>query len=162
MKLDRYEELLKDLMIELRRYLISKGAKPDLAEDVVQDIFVKVLEMELILPPDQLRPYLYRMVRNKYIDLYRRDQRLNALVEQYLIPELSRPEVQESDHSEKLEHALNQLSAENRQLLKMKYLDQKTNEELAKELKIPMAAVKMRLYRIRKKIKKMTGDNIDE
>ncbi len=65
MKLDGYETLLKDISIELRKYLISKGASKDMAEDVVQDVFVKVLEMDLILPPDKIRPYMYQIAKNE-------------------------------------------------------------------------------------------------
>ncbi len=87
MKLDGYETLLKDISIELRKYLISKGASKDMAEDVVQDVFVKVLEMDLILPPDKIRPYMYQIAKTRYIDLYRRDKHLKEILQLYLIPE---------------------------------------------------------------------------
>lgn len=48
MRLDGYEEQIKDISLELTRYLVQHGANLEVAEDVVQNIFVKVLEMDLI------------------------------------------------------------------------------------------------------------------
>ncbi|MBA1433867.1 RNA polymerase sigma factor [Bombilactobacillus bombi] len=163
MKLDGYEELIKEMLLELRNYLISQGAKPQVAEDVIQDVFVKVLEMELILPPEQLRPYMYRMVQTKYIDTYRRQRHWQQLLEKYLIPEyqqLTPAEV--SPREVQLGQALEQLSITNRQLLRWRYLDKKSITQIAVQLQIPQAAVKMRLYRLRHKLKKIMGDEINE
>ncbi|MBA1393084.1 sigma-70 family RNA polymerase sigma factor [Lactobacillus sp. XV13L] len=163
MKLDGYEELIKEMLLELRNYLISQGAKPQVAEDVIQDVFVKVLEMELILPPEQLRPYMYRMVQTKYIDIYRRQRHWQQLLEKYLIPEyqqLTPAEV--SSREVQLGQALEQLSITNRQLLRWRYLDKKSITQIAVQLQIPQAAVKMRLYRLRHKLKKIMGDEINE
>ncbi|BDR55503.1 RNA polymerase sigma factor [Xylocopilactobacillus apis] len=162
MKLDSYEEIIKDLSIELRNYLISQGASSHLAEDVIQDVFVKILELDLILPPDKLRPYMYQMVKNKYIDQYRRDKRLENLLEKYLVPELQRPPDDIDPREERLEKAMNQLSSENRELLNMKYINHQSIEDISEQLKIPTSAVKMRLYRLRHKVKKIMGDKINE
>lgn len=160
MKLDGYEELIKDMLLELRNYLIRQGAQAQIAEDVIQDVFVKLLEMELILPPEQLRPYMYRMVKTKYIDTYRRQQHWQQLLERYLIPDLQRPLTEEklSPREQQLVQVLEQLSTENQQLLRLKYVDNYSLAQMADQLQIPVAAVKMRLYRLRRKLKQLIGD----
>jgi len=87
MQLRQYEDLLAQLAVELQRYLMGRGAQREVAEDICQDVFVKVLEMELVLPPDELRPYLYRVAWSTYLDDYRRKRRYRELVTQYLRPE---------------------------------------------------------------------------
>lgn len=159
MKLDGYETLLKDISVELRRYLISKGVNKDMAEDVVQDVFVKVLEMDLILPPDKIRPYMYKIARTRYIDLYRRDAHLKEILQLYLIPEKKNADISNTRNaSKKLQRILNKLSSDDQAILKMKYIENRSIDQIAMELKTTPAAIKMRLYRLRKKIKKGFGE----
>ncbi|HEX7855208.1 MAG TPA: sigma-70 family RNA polymerase sigma factor [Sphingobium sp.] len=54
----------------LLRYLSARGASPDEAEDIVQDVGVK-LASERSGPVDQPRAYLYRMAHNHFL-LHRR------------------------------------------------------------------------------------------
>lgn len=160
MKLDGYETLLKDISVELRRYLISKGVNKDMAEDVVQDVFVKVLEMDLILPPDKIRPYMYKIARTRYIDLYRRDAHLKEILQLYLIPEKKAVDISDAKNSsKKLQHTLNKLSSEDQDILKMKYIDNHSIDQIAMKQKTTPAAIKMRLYRLRKRIRKGFGDS---
>lgn len=56
-KLGVYEKIVMALAEETRRYLIGRHVAPEVAADTVQDMFVKILEMALILAPDKLRPY---------------------------------------------------------------------------------------------------------
>lgn len=160
MKLDGYETLLKDISVELKQYLISKGVNKDMAEDVVQDVFVKVLEMDLILPPDKIRPYMYKIARTRYIDLYRRDAHLKEILQLYLIPPKKALHISDDKSSSKrLQHILNKLSSEDQDILKMKYIENQSIDQISIELKTTPAAIKMRLYRLRKRIRKGLGDS---
>ncbi|GHP13578.1 DNA-directed RNA polymerase sigma-70 factor [Lentilactobacillus fungorum] len=163
MKLDDYETLIKNISIELMHYLINQGANKELAEDVIQDVFVKILKMDMILPPNAIRPYMYRMARNQYIDQYRRQTRFKKLLQSFLIPEASQPQpLIPSDRHEKLAKVLHQLAKKDRQLLKAKYLDGQSITQIAHQTGKSPAAIKMRLYRIRKKLRKVLGDESNE
>lgn len=150
MRLQQYESLIAQLAGELQRYLVSRGAQPEVAEDIVQDVFVKLLEMELILPPDKLRPYMYRVAWSTYLDHYRRVQRYQDLVRKYLSPQLKEPPAATPPD---ITQALTRLSAKNRQLLILRYDQALSIEQISEKLRIKPAAVKMRLYRLRKKLK---------
>jgi len=152
MQLRQYEGLLAQLAVELQRYLIGRGAKREVAEDICQDVFVKVLEMELVLPPGELRPYLYRVVWSTYLDDYRRERRYRELVTQYL-----RPEREQADFEidEDLLSALDRLSARERELLLLRYDQDLSIREVAVRLKVTPAAIKMRLHRVHRKLKKI-------
>jgi len=152
MQLQAYQKLVAQLAVELQRYLISRGAQRETAADIVQDVFVKVLEMELVLPPDKLRPYLYRVAWSTYLDQYRRNQRYRDLVEKYLRPEMvtRQPPVEDS-----LGPALAKLSAKERRLLLLRYDQELSMAAIAQELRIHPAAVKMRLQRLYRKLEKI-------
>lgn len=159
MRLQQYENLIVELAGELQRYLVSRGAQPEVAEDIVQDVFVKLLEMELILPPDKLRPYMYRVTWSTYLDHYRRVQRYQDLVRKYLIPQLQEPSASTPPD---ITQALRRLSAKNRQLLILRYDRVLSIEQISEELRIKPAAVKMRLYRLRKKLKHILRSDTHE
>ncbi len=54
------------------------------AEDIVQNAFIKVWEQRLTLKVDHsLRSFLYKLVYNEFIDLYRKNQSLFSLEKSY-------------------------------------------------------------------------------
>ncbi|WP_054670169.1 RNA polymerase sigma factor [Lentilactobacillus senioris] len=118
MRLDGYEEQIKDISLELTRYLVQHGANLEVAEDVVQNIFVKVLEMDLILPPTEIRPYMYQMAKRQYIDYYRRQQRFQVILEKYLQPATNQANdtLQVDPQEKKMVKALKHLPDKDRQL----------------------------------------------
>lgn len=159
MRLDGYEKILKQISTELVNYLVQQGANREVAQDVVQDVFVKVLEMDLILPPNKIRPYMYQMAKRKYIDYYRRRKRFYQILERYLIPQVKEnqpPVLTPSD--ERIGNLLNQLSDRDKQILKMKYLDQYSVKQVAEVMGKSQAAVKMILYRIKHRLRRVLGD----
>lgn len=158
MDLRQYEQLLDQLAGDLRHYLRHRGVDPEIAADVVQDVFVKVLEADLFLPRDQLRPYLYRMAWSTYLDGYRRRRRYQELVTQFLGPAL--PTSAPSDAAAltaqpELAAALHRLKPRDRDLLVDRYLAQHSIKQLAALNQTTVAAIKMRLHRLHRKLEKM-------
>jgi RNA polymerase sigma-70 factor (ECF subfamily) len=76
---DRLIELTQDELVQFATYRL--GSQND-AEDVVQDVFVQAYrEREKRRAIHEVRPYLFRMVRNRCTDVLRkrtREQRLMA------------------------------------------------------------------------------------
>jgi len=152
MQLRQYEDLLARGAVDLQRYLIGRGAQREGAEDICQDVFIKVLEMELVLPPHELRPYLYRVAWSTYLDYYRRTQRYRQLVTQYLQPDYHRTDIKMNDE---LLMALNKLPPRDCHLLLLRYDQELPILEVAAQLQVKPAAVKMRLHRMHRKLEKI-------
>lgn len=77
----RLEELFERHRDELYRYVARYTGDADLAEDVVQDVFVRLAER----PPrrdDEMRGWLYRVATTIAIDALRGSRRRLALVQQ--------------------------------------------------------------------------------
>jgi RNA polymerase sigma-70 factor (ECF subfamily) len=73
--------LLRDSLL---RYVGSIVRDPTLAHDLVQDVFVALWEARTTLDPAQpLRPYIYRMARNRALR-HLRDARTHARKEEVL------------------------------------------------------------------------------
>jgi RNA polymerase sigma-70 factor (ECF subfamily) len=72
---------LKQLLFEMRgallRMLSARGAAPDEAEDLLQELFVR-LETQAIGPVGEPKAYLYRMADNLFLDRRRAETRRAA------------------------------------------------------------------------------------
>lgn len=145
---------------EIRRYLIGRHVAPEVAADIVQDMFVKVLEMALILAPDKLRPYLYRVAWSTYLDWYRREQRLQRLVTETLGPNLIESMPAHVIPDDGLIRAIQRLRPADRKLLVDRYYHQRALSLMANDLGVSTAAVNMRLQRVQRKLRKHLGGEI--
>ncbi|KRN01793.1 hypothetical protein FD13_GL000622 [Levilactobacillus senmaizukei DSM 21775 = NBRC 103853] len=153
MRLQQYELQLADLAVTVRRYLVSRGADTEVAADVTQDVFVKLLEMQLILPADQLRPYMFRVAWTTYLDQFRRQQRYQQLVELYIQPTLKNEG--NFNHDEALAHGLSRLKVVERELLVLRYVKGLSMQQTADRLGLKLSATKMRLRRVHRKLERL-------
>jgi RNA polymerase sigma factor (sigma-70 family) len=69
----------------LRSFVRRRVANPDDVDDVVQEVFSELVEsLRLMRPIDHIGPWLFRVARNRIIDLYRKrrpELSTNAAVE---------------------------------------------------------------------------------
>ena len=127
------------------------------AEDVLQTVFLRILDHQLVLNP-VLSPehYLRRAATNASIDLLRR--------------KAARPETEFEDRlrydskentlllKERLRRALAKQPPENAELFVMCYLEGYSYAELAEQYQLEPGTVASRLHRIRAAIKKDLGE----
>ncbi|MBK0032588.1 RNA polymerase sigma factor [Erwinia sp. S43] len=59
---------------EIQRFLQQRGHRPDVAADLTQDVFVRILNQTTIRGCDNPKAYLHRIARNLSVDLHRREQ----------------------------------------------------------------------------------------
>jgi RNA polymerase sigma factor (sigma-70 family) len=69
----RISEVLKREGSRLRNFIRRRVADPRDAEDVLQDVFFKLVEANrLLMPIDHLTGWLFRVARNRITDLFRK------------------------------------------------------------------------------------------
>src|SRR5215470_11716615 len=57
----------------LRNFVRRRVANPEDVEDVLQDVFSELVEsFQLMRPIEHIGPWLFRVARNRIIDLYRK------------------------------------------------------------------------------------------
>lgn len=150
MKLRYDESYLLILTKRLIGYLIKCGATPIDAQDITQDTLIKVLEIEDVIEPDAMQPWMFRIGLNQYLDLYRTTKRRSEIIEafgQTLLPITT-------ENYDELYQAWEYLTFEQRLLLLMKYDEKLSLAEMAFRLNRPEASLKTELYRARKALKK--------
>ena len=135
------------------------------AEDVLQTVFLRVFDRELMLAPEQSSAYLRRAAVNASIDLLRykkiRPETATDGGKEYLQDTGLRVAESQEDNfalKQRLRAALARLSPENAELITLCYLEGYSYDELADLLQIERGTVGSRLHRIRAALKQELSD----
>src|SRR5215472_15530485 len=69
----RIADVVKREQSRLRNFIRRRVADPRDVEDILQDVFYKLVEANrLLMPIDHVTGWLFRVARNRIIDLFRR------------------------------------------------------------------------------------------
>lgn len=147
------ETLYKRHCTELLKYCMAASLDRELAEDLVQETFLKALRNPDTLEdlgPSQRRAWLFRTLKNLLVDRYRR-----AVLERAHLQTLDAevvawdPGIQQVEN----EQVLASLEPEDRVLFRLRYIEDYNAAEISEMLGIPAGTVRSRLSRCRKKLK---------
>lgn len=151
------EELYEKYHSELLRWCQGMTVNFQTAEELVQEAFLRaVLHEELLgmLDEGQRRSWLYRTIKNLYIDQIRHTSRetvVDELPEAQKVPE----EMQEMEW----EALLNSLPDMEGVLFSMRYLQGYNSREIGEIFSLPPGTVRFRLSSARKHLKEAIGGN---
>ena len=148
---------------------------PDFAEDLVQDIFLKAFKSLKNYKNDHaFSTWLYRIARNHTIDYLRKKkiETLSIHVDDY---DESHASIQIADESSftdqpmirrerrnKVYEAIYQLPEKYRDIIIKRHIEEKSYQEIAAEIDIPLGTVKAHLFRARELLYKYMKDTIQD
>jgi RNA polymerase sigma-70 factor (family 1) len=134
---------------EVYGYILTLVKVSDLAEDLVQDVFIKLWDVRERLEIKQnFRSYLFRVCHNSAVDMNKKiasSRRLfDHLIYHYQATLLLEPYSEEEllQYDALVEEALNALSPQRRKVYEMCKKEKKSYEEVARELNISVNTVK--------------------
>lgn len=147
-----WEELYEDHYKELIAYGTRMSGSRELAEDLVQETFVRaMMHTETVedLSPGKRRAWLYRTFKNLFFDRCRRAV-LERTYEQNV-----RPEAAEDRGIQEIENAmlLQSISPQERTIFQLRYFEGYTSEEISQMLNLPPGTIRSKLSRGRKHLK---------
>jgi RNA polymerase sigma-70 factor (ECF subfamily) len=146
-------DLYEEYEVPLRRYARRLTRDPHRADDLVQETFIRAmghLDLLGLLEPYQRRAWLYRTLKNLFLDGESARHRQDALIEQmaqdipvagYLPQEVILP------------NPFDLVPAKYRDLVEKRYVLGMTSQEIGEELGIPAATVRSRLHLALKKLR---------
>lgn len=147
---------------KLERYIkrLSKVSAED-AEDVLQETFIKIYknlnDYDFNFP---FSSWVYRITHNQLMDFFRKKKvRPQILIsdESYnffdFIPEKNKDLLLEAEKKELLDKSLNELKDEYKEVLVLKYLEQKSYNEISDILKRPSGTIATMLNRAKKELR---------
>jgi RNA polymerase sigma-70 factor (ECF subfamily) len=155
---DLLDRLIEQYQHRLLRYLVHLSGNRELAEDLFQETWIRVMERgQQYDGRREFSTWLYAVARNLTIDYLRRkspvsldglmDDKERARVE----PADPRPSAWEllaqSEESERINRALAAIPAECREAIVLRFQDELALEEIAAVTGAPLGTVKSRLYR---------------
>jgi RNA polymerase sigma factor (sigma-70 family) len=163
---EEFAELIERHQAMVFRTLARLTGERDGLEDMAQEVFLRLYRA---LPHfhrrAKLSTFIYRIVVNVVNDEWRRREqarRMSSLDEG--VHELAHPAagpgelLERSEFQEALETALSQLPLRDRTILTLHYQEDRSYQEIAAVLALPMGTVKTHLHRARAKLKDMMGD----
>ena len=142
---DRYHVALFD-------FLSRMTGDPAAAEDLVQDIFVRILKYRATHRDDgRFETWIFRIARNARADFFRRRSEAEPMTDEALEqPTTAAGPARQFEHDRqvsRLKRALMHLSDDKRELIVLARYREMPHEQIASLLGIEVGTVKVRLYR---------------
>jgi len=140
---------------QLQKYILKRVNSFDDAEDILQDVFVKIhLKKKSVIESEKLIGWIYAITRNSIIDYYKQKNRNvkeeelneNKLLQTNEFKNLSYVELKKC-----INPFLVNLSEEEKRLIISVDIKLQSQTKLAKELKMSYPTLKSKLQRARKK-----------
>jgi RNA polymerase sigma-70 factor (ECF subfamily) len=120
----------------------------DVAEDILQDVFVKIhSKIDTLKENTKLESWLYQITRNAVIDYYRSKRPTVELPEWIEQEQVNEDEIIRKELSSCLTPMIEQLPEKYRSAVKLSEIESKTQREVAEIEKITLAGAKSRVQR---------------
>lgn len=138
---------------KLKGWLMARGAGGATAEDVVQDVLMKVWTGAHMFDPTKasFATWVYRMTRNRWIDHQRkhgrmdvRDPELMKTIADEEVPSAEAGYIEQQD-SHWLNEEIAKLTPSQQVAIRMAYMQFKTHKEISEETGLPLGTVKTRI-----------------
>ena len=137
---------------ELRNFLRHRSGDEHLADDLLQEVFVKAMQQgEQFCTLDNSRAWLFQVARNALIDHHRLDKAAIELPEDIPHPESDHEPIQALGACVK--RVLSELPAEDREIIEQCDLEGVKQKDYAASHDLTLAAAKSRLLRARERMR---------
>ena len=151
--LDReaFAALFDALAPRLKSFMISKGASPELAEDLVQETMISVWRKAGLYDPAKgsALTWIFTIARNLRIDKLRKQSSMPlAELGDYDAPSGepgSDDVLSRKQETQRVTRALTEISEEQKQVLMLSFVDGISQSEIAARLNLPLGTVKSRM-----------------
>ena len=161
---DAFAELFAYYAPRVKSYLLRLGADSALAEEIAQDVMVTVWRKAGLFDRAQasVSTWIFRIARNRRIDLFRRSKRpeLDPEEEMILPSGVEAPDarIEAMETETRVRAAMQDLPEEQVLLLKLAFYEGLSHSEIAARLGAPLGTVKSRIRLAFAKMKVRLGD----
>lgn len=134
---------------DIRRFLFFKTQDIAVAEDILQDTFVKLWENCKSVDPDKVKSYLYKIANNKFINEKKHEkvvknfEKQNKKIDTNESPEFI---LLEKEFIEKLERTIASLPEKQKEVFLLNRIEKKKYKEISEMLNISVKAVEKRMH----------------
>lgn len=161
---DAYAELFAYYAPRVKSYVLRLGADNALAEEIAQDVMVTVWRKANLFDRAQasVSTWIFRIARNRRIDLFRRSKRPDLDPEEEMIlpsgVEAPDARIEVMEIETRVRAAMADLPEEQVLLLRLAFYEGLSHSEIAAKLGAPLGTVKSRIRLAFAKMKARLGD----
>ncbi len=134
----------------------------DGSKDVVSDVFVRLLHSNPSVQPDKMESYLMMAVRNRCLDVLSHKS-VREQVEKLFSQELKQRHIIARNEDERLDRLMQYIERElpplSQQILRLRFLQEMTYEEVAQEVRVSKVTVYNHLWQSMHRIKEYFSKN---
>lgn len=145
-----FRELFQRYAGRIKGFLMKGGARGDEAEEIAQDVMVTIWRKAASFDPDKAgaATWIFTIARNRRIDVIRRERRPEPDPEDPLYkpddPMTPQQALAGQERDRRVREALDDLSDEQRQIVRLSFFIGLSHGEIAQKLDIPLGTVKSR------------------
>lgn len=146
-----FARLFEKLAPRIKAYMMKLGARPEFAEEVVQETFITVWRKagQFDRKKSSAVTWIFTIARNQRIDRLRKENR-PALDpnEPMLVPGEPPDPLSEMEQSVIVKHvtaSINELPADQQEVIRLSFIDGLSHKEISDRLDLPLGTVKSRL-----------------
>lgn len=156
---EAFNELITYYYPYVRKFLIKLTSNEDLTEDLVQDTFLKLIKNIDKYDTNKetsFSTYLIQISKNTYLDYLKKMKKidLEENMEELIVEETMEEKIVNEEQLNILLKEIESLPFEQAQALKMKYIENYSLKEIAKQMGTETKTIKSRIYEGKEKIKK--------
>lgn len=159
-------EMYDELLPKVYGFLFTRTGKKEVAEDLSQDIFLKLVDK--IESFDEKRGkftvWFWQMARNVLIDFYREKKEIPfSSFEEEAVASMAiakNPDIDDRLKHKKLKEFLTTLADEERELFELRYVAEVPYKEIAVMLAKSEGSLRIAALRVKEKIKKEFGGEV--
>jgi RNA polymerase sigma-70 factor (ECF subfamily) len=158
-EVEAYRILVERYRQQFGRYAISLLGDADLAADAVQEAFIRAYDsLATCRDPDRFGAWFFRILTNQCHSARSR-RRDTVDVETAALESGDRTDaaVERGELATRLDEAMRQLTQEQREAFVLKYVEERSYEEMAELLGVGADALKMRVHRAREALRDIMG-----
>ncbi len=161
--LDAFEKLVERYNNKLTYYVRRLVHDNEKAQDILQMVWLDVFwHIRKLSNTNAFSVWLYRIARNKAVDLVRFEHRFEQLDEDTLAEQESEVENDISiDNIARLHFALQKIKPQHCEVLVLHFLEELSYEEISKVIEKPIGTVRSRIYYAKQELRK-TMEEEDE
>jgi RNA polymerase sigma-70 factor (ECF subfamily) len=150
--------LFEAVCVRVRRYFLLRGLDAATAEDMTQNVFVKVYrDAGQLREADRFYGWLFAVARNEMISYWRRESAPEKVEFEQLAERHGGSLATESEvlPAMRINELLKALDPAERDLVVLRFVEGLSYEELAVALKLPLGTIKWRIFNARKKLSRI-------
>ena len=145
-------------------YIQRTGGNVDDTNDLLQETFIKVyINLHRYSTAYTFGQWVYTIARNTFIDFVRRRQDDLSIDERFSSPPSTTPTPEESvinsQQRHQIELCIARLPENYRRLIRMRFFDEYSYEEIAVKLSLPLGTVKTQIHRARERMCRLIVEN---